>query len=274
MDPKLRPSSSPAGSPMDAKIYDDLAGLEATADFHAKQGRSTGRCVLSTPTGAIPVYVKRYYQLPWWQRWFGTTDSYPGPSELANIQRAMHLGIKVAEPVAAGADPARECKSILVLHSLEGYTALHHYLPSRWNTVRHSREGRREWQQFKRTLVGQMAEMVRRLHAADLYHRDLYLCHFFLREDGALPNGFDLVLIDWGRLKSSKRRRWLTKDLAQLLFSTDLPGITQTDRLRFACCYFGVDSLRQVPWPMRQSILLKSSNYHRHERRTRRRKAA
>ncbi len=66
-----------------------------------------------------------------------------------------------------------------------------------------------------------------------LHHCDFYLCHFLIRDDPQAPDGFELALIDFLRLKHSTRPRWRIKDLAQLLFSTDMPGITRTDRLRF-----------------------------------------
>lgn len=269
MDPQYRPAEPKS----DVELYRKLIDLEPTADFHAKQGRSTGRYVLQTTKGELSVYVKKYYRLPWWQRWFSSAENYPGPLERVNIERAMALGIRVAEPVAAGSAPEHPCKSLLVLKSLEGYVALHQYLPARWKQTL-ARQDKPDWLGFKRSLIRRMATMVRNLHAMDLYHRDLYLCHFFLRETPEDPDGFDLVLIDWGRLKRSTRLRWKVKDLAQLLFSARLPGITQTDALRFAYAYFDIQQRQELSPGLVKQIVSKAAGYHRHETRSLTRKAA
>lgn len=38
---------------------------EITDDFHAKQGRSTGRWLLEAGSAQLAVYLKRHYQLSW-----------------------------------------------------------------------------------------------------------------------------------------------------------------------------------------------------------------
>src|SRR5437879_1750469 len=46
---------------------DWIMEVAATDDFHAKQGRSTGRWLVPTPAGEVGVYLKRHYRLPWWR---------------------------------------------------------------------------------------------------------------------------------------------------------------------------------------------------------------
>lgn len=68
--------------------------------------------------------------------------------------------------------------------------------------------------------------LVTRLHGAGWHHRDLYLHHVVLRDDG-------LVLLDVGRARKEPRgERWLVKDLAALLHSTPR-AVTTNERLRF-----------------------------------------
>lgn len=65
-----------------------------------------------------------------------------------------------------------------------------------------------------------LADLVRKLHAAGLVHRDLYASHVFLHEhDG----GADLYLIDLARVFAPRWRpfRWRVKDLAALRFSME-----------------------------------------------------
>ncbi len=71
-----------------------------------------------------------------------------------------------------------------------------------------------------------VADLVRRLHACGLVHRDLYLCHLFIA-----PGGRALTLIDLARLKRSRSRRLRVKDLAALVMS-GRGRFTRADLLR------------------------------------------
>ena len=71
-----------------------------------------------------------------------------------------------------------------------------------------------------------------------MFHKDLYLCHFFLdRQIESIRSQTDpheLSLIDLHRLKEHRLWPdwWRWKDLGQLLFSTyGVAGITDRDRL-------------------------------------------
>ena len=64
-----------------------------------------------------------------------------------------------------------------------------------------------------------LGRLVRRMHDAGFFHRDLYLCHVFAaRED---DGSFRLSIIDLGRAGRAHRprKRWFVKDLAALLHS-------------------------------------------------------
>jgi heptose I phosphotransferase len=93
-----------------------------------------------------------------------------------------------------------------------------------------------EFSRIKRSLVIEMAGIAARLHAAHAFHKDLYLCHFFLDLRPSATPGKRLCLIDLHRLAVHRHTaaRWRWKDLGQLLFSTyDVVGIDDRDRLRF-----------------------------------------
>ncbi len=253
--PKYRSALAVAG----ADAYETLAALAPTDHGVEKQGRSSGRYQLTSGGEVLSVYVKKYFRLPWWQRWIASTDGFPGPRELANLRRAAALGIAVAEPVAAGADRRHPCKSLLVVSALEGYVPLHEFIPTRF--AGRSPAGQRA---LKRAVTERLAAVVGRLHVAHLYHRDLYLCHFFFRETPTLPAAFDLVLIDLMRLKHSQRPRWRIKDLGALLFSSYVPGVTRTDRLRFFTRYLGTRRLDAPARRLLRRIERKADRYRRH----------
>ncbi|MDB5325086.1 MAG: lipopolysaccharide kinase [Phycisphaerales bacterium] len=69
------------------------------------------------------------------------------------------------------------------------------------------------------TISNATADLAGRLHGAGLHHRDLYLCHFYIRLG---EKNVEAKLMDAGRVKplpSWFRKRWLVKDLAQFLYS-------------------------------------------------------
>ena len=283
-----------------ADSYEAVLKLPARDHFVEKQGRSTGRYTIAGSNESVSVYLKKYFRMPWWQRLLMPTGRFPGPRELANLQRVAALGIAVPEPVVAGADRNRHCKSLLAVRELEGYVPLHEFIPARF--LRPEAASQRA---LRRQLAHRLADIVRTLHAANLYHLDLYLCHFFIREgdekgsgvvcrngpQGAShrggrvshkrlptpfcpPAGFELVLIDLMRLKHSRLSRWRIKDLAQLLFSSDLPGITRTDRFRFFKQYLGLRRLDATARRLLRRVQRKAALYHRHNDTLARRAAA
>ncbi|MBL9091729.1 MAG: hypothetical protein JNL96_10935 [Planctomycetaceae bacterium] len=241
--------------------YDDAAELKPTDDHVEKQGRSTARYRLVAGDEVLSVYVKKQFRLSWWQRLLGPASSFPGPQEHAHLEKAAALGVRVPEAVFAGADAAHPCGSILATRELEGYLPLHIYIPG--PLARMPAERRR---QRKRALIARLVDIAQRLHNEKLYHRDFYCCHFFLRDDADRPDGFDLVLIDLGRLLHSRLPRWQVKDLAALLFSTYIPGVTRTDRLRFFKQYLGLKKLDAEAKRYAYRIQRKAERYRRHNR--------
>lgn len=144
----------------------------------------------------------------------------PGIVEWNNHRTLVEHGIPVPDAAAAGRTPGGE--SFFCSAELEGAVTLEDLLS----------DPRRRC----RSRVRRLAELVRRLHAIPMCHRDLYFCHIFVRrEDEAL------FLIDLQRLVGGPgrrlRRRWLVKDLAALRHASDRPGVTRADRLRFLLAY-------------------------------------
>ena len=76
-----------------------------------------------------------------------------------------------------------------------------------------------------------LADLAAKLHNAGLHHRDLYLCHFFVKAEDAT---IDVRLIDIARVKKLPvlltRQRWIVKDLAQFWYSTMSVPIPEPQR--------------------------------------------
>jgi heptose I phosphotransferase len=122
---------------------------------------------------------------------------------------------------------------------------------------------------WKRGLIAEMAAITATLHRERLFHKDLYLCHFFLDMERLEQAGSRLTLIDLHRLGEHRLwpDRWRWKDLGQLLYSTEgIAGIDDRDRLRFWMHY---RRRLRLPWPRRQfrMIARKAARYRAHNRR-------
>jgi heptose I phosphotransferase len=92
---------------------------------------------------------------------------------------------------------------------------------------------------WKRGLTAELARLASELHGRKVFHKDLYFCHFYITEDVTrrVPDTWmnRVVMIDLHRLARHPLTAlwWQAKDLAQLAYSSDVPGVTARDRLRF-----------------------------------------
>jgi heptose I phosphotransferase len=128
------------------------------------------------------------------------------------------------------------------------------------------------FRRWKRSLAVEMARLARGLHDRGYFHKDLYLCHFYIAEDdtGRLPAWRGRVfLIDLHRLGRHRWTRpwWLAKDLGQLLYSSDVVGVTDRDRLWFWRAYRGG---RPARW-LAAWARARAWSYRRHNARRRKR---
>jgi heptose I phosphotransferase len=121
-------------------------------------------------------------------------------------------------------------------------------------------------------LLEPTADLAARLHAHGLHHRDLYLCHFFVRPapDGQQGGAAaELRLIDAARVKRLPgfltRRRWIVKDLAQFWYSTLSLPVTDDQRARWLARYGRQRGLSSVD-ALRGSIERKVARIARHDR--------
>jgi Lipopolysaccharide kinase (Kdo/WaaP) family len=250
---------------------DHILQAQVTDDFHAKQGRSTGRWVLESEGRTLAVYLKRHYRLPWWQGLLATLwpggDWSPAFQEYHHLQWARAQGLPVPRVVAAGEylRPLAKLQSFLAIEELTGMLALHQAIPLAACQMEVN-----EFRRWKVGLVQEMARLTRFLHDRRYFHKDLYLCHFYIpRADtsaGCAPSWLGRVhMIDFHRLGRHPWTWpwWRLKDLAQLLFSSDLAGVTVRDRLLFWRFYLAPDGRRSAPrlsWFVRR----KADRYRRH----------
>jgi heptose I phosphotransferase len=273
----IEPSDAPAfAATADAEKVLDLT---VTDRFHTKQGRSTARHVLPTPTGDVTVYLKRHYRLPRRHGILATLFPKAGWSpamhEWQHLQWARSQGLPVPRPVAAAEyiGPWGRLRSFLAVEELTDMLPLHLAIPAAAAQLPAAVFAR-----WKRSLVIELARLARALHDRRYFHKDLYLCHFYIHRDHTLSLPGDwtgrVFMIDFHRLQ---RHRWTwplwqSKDLAELLFSSEIVGVTARDRIRFWRAYVGTRRHGFFVALLRRLILFKWHLYQRHNRKLDRRK--
>lgn len=248
-----------------------IMDVDVTDSFHAKQGRSTGRLVLTRDGRRLSVFLKRHYQLPFWQGllaalWPGRGWS-PAVQEWERLEWARRQGMPVPATVAVCEyiGPWGRLQSFLAVEELSGMVPLHRAIPAAQTKLSPA-----DWLRWKRGLVVELARLARELHGRRWFHKDLYLCHFFIPGDDLqrVPDAWRgrVHVIDLHRLAYHPHswRVWQVKDLAELLYSSDLPGITDRDRVRFWRHYMKEEGPWRAGRWLRRLVLWKWQRYRRH----------
>ncbi|MFT3879781.1 MAG: lipopolysaccharide kinase InaA family protein [Gemmatales bacterium] len=240
---------------------------EITDDFHSKQGRSTGRLVMND--GDLIVYLKRHWQLPLLNRVlaciFPLGRWTPAVEEWQNLQAAQEQGIKVPEPLAVGQriGPGLQLQSFLVIRELTGMLPLHQAIPLAYSILPSS-----TFSSWKRQLLSEVTAIARRLHSMSYYHKDLYLCHYYVEKPQQTDHSpGPLTLIDLHRFARHRLLgwRWQIKDIAQLLFSTyGVAGLDDRDREFILEAYRGTETRTARDQWFESSVRYKAQRYARH----------
>lgn len=182
-------------------------------------------------------FIKQHHGPMWWE---ACTDvlrfSRPvlGADHEFRMSRTLQkIGVPVAEPSGVGVSGAGLWrKSFLITKALPESLTVNQLARSWWDSpvLPHA----------KRAIIRAVATLVRKMHAAGINHRDLYINHFrIVRAD--LESGADpkIYVMDLHRAQQRRRvpRRWLIKDLAALLFSCLDKPLTLHDLLYFLKWY-------------------------------------
>ncbi|MFN4258189.1 MAG: lipopolysaccharide kinase InaA family protein [Gemmataceae bacterium] len=253
-----------------AEWYKHIMSKEVTDNHHAKQGRSTGRLILKSAGKTLSVYLKRHYHLSLWSRLRALLHPHgnysPAMQEWQHLRWAKEQGLPVPSPVAVAEyiGPYGRLCSMLAVEELIGMAPLHEVIPALAAKLAPDTFCR-----WKRSLVQKIARITRDLHHRRYYHKDLYLCHFYIPYDaksGSLPDPESLHLIDFHRLQrhSVFWWWWQAKDLAQLWYSSEIKGIHDLDRVCFWRCYLERDGWSLTHRCVRLLALCKWWLYRRH----------
>jgi heptosyltransferase II len=183
----------------------------------------------------------------------------PGRIEAENVARLAEAGIPAMTVIAFGEQLRRDglLESFVLTEELTGYAQLDHYLRGRFAAANNlAAAGQRRDRDFD-LLLKTVADVAGRFHRQGYNHRDLYCCHFFIREPQA--GSFDVRLIDLQRVQHRKhlRGRWIVKDLAQLAYSAPRDYVSCSRKLAFFKAYLGVAKLRPQDKRLLRSVLRK-----------------
>lgn len=235
--------------------------------YYAKQGRSTARWRLGE---RLTVYLKRHHhesRLSGLLAMLGGVGWSSALSEATNLRWAAGNGFAVPRVVACGESAGGwgRLRSYLAVEELTGMLPLHELVPAAFQRLPASPFAR-----WKRGLVNELARVTRRLHGLSAFHKDLYLCHFYAAEQSVTSPPADwsgrLAMIDLHRMRRHPWTHpwWQLKDIAQLLYSSDVEGMTARDRLRFWKLYAG-PARRSGWWPwFRRLVMVRWNNYRGH----------
>lgn len=264
VDPEFRARLERAGLASLDQVMHTTEGrcLRALAD------RENWRLELPGERGPLAVYLKKHHVRSWlhWLRaWLGWgPGATAGRTEAMNVARLERDGIAAMRLIAYGeqlhADGRLE--SFVMTEELTGFTQLDNFLRQRFAARSASGEAPRDRQLAE--LLRNVAVVAQRFHAHGYNHRDLYCCHFFIREREHGP--FDVNLIDLQRVEQRRRfrRRWIVKDLAQLCYSAPRDRVSCTHKLAFMRQYLGVRKLRPGDKRLIRQVLARVAQMERH----------
>lgn len=223
--------------------------------------RGTARCFLKDSSGHnIECYIKRYSPIPLREKLKNILSLKPynfdAIHEWNSLGRFLELGLNTMVPMAAARlDDGRSCNLTLGITDYVRASEL-------FAGFSKGEEERRM------RLVGKIAQMVGKMHAAGMAHQDLYLVHFFIKPE----EGDNVFLIDLQRMISQPKlaKRWQVKDLGQLLFSAE-KHITPADLRFFWEIYTEQTGIEPNDITLQKAIRAKAARIHRHDENRRKR---
>lgn len=211
------------------------------------------------------VYLKKHHVRTWASRLRAKLGLGPGETaartEARNVRHLARDGVEAMTLMAFGERLGADglLQSFLLTEELRGYVQLDHFIAERFprrelhRTIPRQPEVARDM----KALMGEVARVAHRFHESGYNHRDLYCCHFFIKESE--PGRFLVRLIDLQRVQHRRRlrRRWIVKDLSQLAYSAPREWVKCTHKMAFVRTYLGVRKLRPRDKRLIRAVLAK-----------------
>jgi len=256
--------------------FESVAAVQEVLTDREKRGRRLAKFQLERPDGSAERFYLKAHRLRR-RDLFEPLLSLARPVtanagvEWWGMRELPAMGIRTATPVAF-AQRRRwglELAGLTVSAELKGCVSLEEFLRNRLPPAGGRSPAERK---FVRLLVGELARMVRTLHRRGINHQDLYLGHFFIREEQPLAQAPELYLVDLQRLQRRERvpGRYRVKDLGQLLFSAEqFAQVSRSDKVLFFRLYQEEQPLSARSKRLARSVMRKARRIARHTARKR-----
>jgi len=252
-----------------ADWLDRIMSVEVTDRLFQKQGRSIARWTLTSRDGrTLVVFLKRHFVLP---RKHGLLAVLfprkawsPGMQEWEHLEWAEKHGLPVPRATAAGelVGPHGHLQSFIAVAELTDMLPLHEAVPLAEKTLAPD-----AFMQWKRSLSDELVRLSIAFHGRNVFHKDWYFCHFYIDEMDTrrVPESWAgrVRVIDLHRMaRHPITGIWRkSKDLAQLLYSSDVSGVTEEDRRGF---WAGYRRHTRMSWLVALLARMKWRLYQRH----------
>jgi hypothetical protein len=188
---------------LDAEAIFDRADIKPWRKLDDREN-----CIFDATAGSgtsVRLHVKRFG---------ASAKGTPVADEVRGIETLARAGIRTVPLVGWGT--LADGRSFVVTLDLEGYRDAEKMVQAKEATFDE--------------LLEPTARVASELHASNLHHRDLYLCHFFAKRGSS---SLEIALIDAARVKRLPRffrDRWIVKDLAQFWYSTTSLTVSHAER--------------------------------------------
>lgn len=228
------------------ELADQLRQEDAFESLRSAQGtvfrEAHGRKTLQLQIGGHSYFVKLHSGVGWGEIIKNLLQLrlpvLGAGTEWRAIQSLKQLGLATLSPVAFGSrgwNPATR-KSFIVTKEIEDSTNLEE-LSAGWGQYPPKFKA-------KHQLISEVAAVSKKMHENGIFHRDYYLCHFLLQNNGGERHRLCLIDLHRALINPLQKRRWRIKDIAGLNFSARNSGLSKHDCFRFMQFYSG-KNLRQ-----------------------------
>jgi heptose I phosphotransferase len=232
----------------------DLAAFRKRRQFEITQPQSQS---------PVTVFLKRYDRPPFMlqlMNWFWNRGRKSIALADATVAQKLHLAlINTPKTVACGEqwEWLFERRSFIMTAKIPNAQSLEARLPDCFNQPVTSKGCK-----ARKKFIAQTAAFIRKFHNTGYRHRDLYLCHIFLDDNG------ELHLIDLARVFKPVllAERFRIKDITQVYYSAPAACFSATDRLRFYLAYTGHTKLTHKDKVFIKKVLGRANRMARHDR--------
>jgi len=247
---------------LDAAFSFDAARSLSKSNLAPYRSRLQFEIKLPDSNGPTTVFMKRYNHPPvsvQIKNWLSARGRKScGQCEAGPASELAAAGLSTPKTICCGEQWGAlfEKRSFIITEKIAGAEAIERKLPECFDSPAAG-----ESLKLRRDFIARLAEFIKRFHATQYRHRDLYFSHIFYREDGRF------YLIDLARAFRPllMQHRFRIKDIAQIYYSAPGRYFSRTDRMRFYFGYTGRRKLSGADKAFIREVVKKAQRMARHE---------